>query len=254
MKNKILDTLTITTPCTQNWETMPGDERKRYCGECKLFVHDFSEYSEKEIVELIGDKDLQATRLCARIYRDGRGKLVTNNCPVFLRKYRKRILALKTAIILFLIAKGICSQALAQGLIGAPVDGGISRGSLTIYEEACGSMNCEPLGDKAMTLAAVSGILSNLAFARYIKGSLLVKMLLCGLGGFAIAFVTLDLLNFCTGWAYSENALSLAEPHGPMRSQVQISCTAAILAGLFSFVPLQWRQKQTKAEAEPKSP
>ncbi len=246
MKNNFLDTLTITTPCTQNWETMPGDERKRFCGKCKLFVHDFSEYSEKEIVELISEQDLEATRLCARIYRDGRGKMVTNNCPVYLRKYKKRLVAIKTAIILFLIARGIGTEVLAQGLVGAPVDGGVGRAPLTIYEEACGTLNCEPQGLWAMTLAAVSGLLSNLAFAKSIKGSLAVKMLLCGIGGFAIAFVVMDLLNFCTGWEYSENALSLAVTHGPMQFQIQISNVAAIFAGIFSLLPLGWRRAKQK--------
>ena len=36
-----LELIQIATPCTADWESMVGDERTRYCGDCKLNVYTF---------------------------------------------------------------------------------------------------------------------------------------------------------------------------------------------------------------------
>lgn len=118
----ILKTLSISTPCTEDWESMDGDERKRFCGKCQLFVHNIEEYSTQEAEILIAQGRSSDNRTCVRFYRDAKGNVVTNNCPVFLRKYKQRLIAIKTAAVLFLVARGLITQALAQGLVGAPVD------------------------------------------------------------------------------------------------------------------------------------
>ena len=33
-----LDNIRIASPCSANWDEMFGDERKRFCGDCKLNV------------------------------------------------------------------------------------------------------------------------------------------------------------------------------------------------------------------------
>lgn len=239
MQNKSLDLLTITTPCTQNWAAMPGDDRKRFCGQCQLYVHNLSEYSQKEIQELVGDVDLTKTRMCALIKRDGRGKLVTSNCPVHLRKYRQRLLAIKAAIILLLAARGLISEAMAQGLIGAPVDPGrMGRAPLTVFEEACGTLVTEPQGTLAVTLAAVSALLSNWVIYARSKGSLILSVLLCATGAFAISFVIMDVLNFCTGWEYCQDYLSREQFlfRSPMTNQMQISGMAGLIAGILCLL------------------
>ena len=37
-----LKNLKIASPCSANWDEMYGDERKRFCGECKLNVYNLS--------------------------------------------------------------------------------------------------------------------------------------------------------------------------------------------------------------------
>jgi hypothetical protein len=121
MKN-ILKTLAISTPCTEDWDNMDGDERKRFCGKCQRHVHNLTEYSTQEAEALIAEGTSSGNRTCVRFYRDAKGRVVTNNCPVFLRRYKQRLIACKTAVVLFLVARGLITQALAQGLVGAPVD------------------------------------------------------------------------------------------------------------------------------------
>ena len=37
-----LNNLKVASPCSQDWEAMLGNERKRFCGECKLNVYNLS--------------------------------------------------------------------------------------------------------------------------------------------------------------------------------------------------------------------
>ncbi len=103
---------------------MEGDDRTRFCGQCKLNVYNVSSLSDQETVKLMrGAQDTQE-RLCLRLYRRTDGTIITDNCPVGLRKIRDRI-KLRVAMILALLASiGFINAVQAQGLVGAPVEAG----------------------------------------------------------------------------------------------------------------------------------
>lgn len=61
---------------------MPGDDRVRYCPQCKLNVYDFSALSPKEIERLVLQKE---GRLCGRFYQRADGTMLAQNCPVAVR-------------------------------------------------------------------------------------------------------------------------------------------------------------------------
>jgi len=42
---------TIAKPCTANWETMRGDDRRRFCEQCRKHVHNVSAMSAPERAE-----------------------------------------------------------------------------------------------------------------------------------------------------------------------------------------------------------
>jgi len=42
----------ITDPCSRRWTDFPGDERRRFCGDCGKFVHDIAAYSKEELAAL----------------------------------------------------------------------------------------------------------------------------------------------------------------------------------------------------------
>jgi hypothetical protein len=41
-----LDQLKIVSSCSTDWDSMSGDEKKRFCSECDKFVYDFSQMPE----------------------------------------------------------------------------------------------------------------------------------------------------------------------------------------------------------------
>jgi Carboxypeptidase regulatory-like domain len=84
----VLPNLRIASPCSANWDRMIGDERVRYCPECKLNVYNFSAMPEHEIRRLVAKRE---GRLCARWYRKTDGTVLTADCPVGFRARVGRI-------------------------------------------------------------------------------------------------------------------------------------------------------------------
>ena len=79
MKDNPLNNIKIASPCSANWETMLGDDKKRFCGECKLNVYNLSGMSKTEAENLLMESEV---RLCVRFYRRHDGTILTEDCPV----------------------------------------------------------------------------------------------------------------------------------------------------------------------------
>lgn len=84
-----INELAIASPCPVSWNTMHGDDRVRYCGQCEKHVYDLSEMTSAEIMLLIQEKEGQ---FCAQLYRRRDGTVITADCAVGLRlKLWKRL-------------------------------------------------------------------------------------------------------------------------------------------------------------------
>lgn len=87
----LLDYVKVASPCSADWGKMQGDERVRFCSECKKNVYNISALSREEaenfVLNLMGDT-------CIRIYRRDDGTLITDDCSVGVsRKRRLRVLS-----------------------------------------------------------------------------------------------------------------------------------------------------------------
>jgi hypothetical protein len=102
-----LNNLKIASPCSADWEGMYGDERKRFCGECKLNVYNLSGMTRKEAEALLENSE---GRLCVRYYQRADGTVLTADCPVGWAKVRQRLSAAATAafsLIVSLVSGGL---------------------------------------------------------------------------------------------------------------------------------------------------
>lgn len=103
-----LDDVRVAAPCTADWDAMLGDERVRFCAQCKLNVYNLSSMSKRDAESLISSTE---GRLCVRYYRRGDGTILTDNCPVGLRAIRRRVSriasAMLSAVLSFLAGLGI---------------------------------------------------------------------------------------------------------------------------------------------------
>ena len=79
----------IAAPCTAKWEEMTGDEKTRFCAQCKLNVHNAIEMTDEEVMLKIMSI-AHGNRVCMRIYRRTDGTFMTKNCPVGVRRLQER--------------------------------------------------------------------------------------------------------------------------------------------------------------------
>ena len=83
-----LERIYVATPCPANWERMPGDERVRFCDSCGLHVYNISAMTRAEADSLVARTE---GRLCVRLFRRADGTVLTKDCPVGLRLWRRRV-------------------------------------------------------------------------------------------------------------------------------------------------------------------
>src|SRR4051812_30175874 len=89
-----LDNIRVASPCSANWDEMYGDNRKRFCGECKLNVYNLSGMSRAEAESLLVNSE---GNLCVRFYRRNDGTILTQNCPVGWQAVKRRVSGISAA-------------------------------------------------------------------------------------------------------------------------------------------------------------
>lgn len=72
-----LDQLTIPKPCHEDWETMDGDTQRRHCEACACTVVHLSSMTREAAIDTLGSARADKRRLCVRVQRDARGRVVT---------------------------------------------------------------------------------------------------------------------------------------------------------------------------------
>ena len=99
-----IDAIVIASPCTVPWDSMTGDDAKRFCGQCRLHVHDFSQMTRAEIGDLLRKTD---GNVCKRIWRRPDGRMITKDCGRVLEAAKRRVRALASAFAGLLAAIGV---------------------------------------------------------------------------------------------------------------------------------------------------
>jgi hypothetical protein len=83
-----LDNVRVASPCSANWNEMYGNERMRFCADCKLNVYNLSDMTRQEAENLIVSSE---GRLCVRFFRRTDGTILTKNCPVGWQAVKRRV-------------------------------------------------------------------------------------------------------------------------------------------------------------------
>lgn len=101
-----LENLKVASPCSQDWDAMIGTERKRYCGDCKLNVYNLSGMTRTEAENLIINAE---GRLCVRFFKREDGTVLTQDCPVGWKAFKKRLSVGATAFasLIFSLISGL---------------------------------------------------------------------------------------------------------------------------------------------------
>jgi hypothetical protein len=108
-----LDRLEIASPCTADWDAMAGDDKRRFCSQCRLHVHDLSAMSSDEALDLL--RAAGQGRLCVRLWRRADGTVLTRDCPVGLRRRLRLMWARAAALALTLWTALGCTRSAPRG-------------------------------------------------------------------------------------------------------------------------------------------
>jgi hypothetical protein len=83
---RLLDQLRVAAPCSESWDLMEGNDQVRHCGKCDQQVFNLSAMTRDEAETLVRDKQ---GNLCARYFQRKDGTIITQNCPVGVRRQRR---------------------------------------------------------------------------------------------------------------------------------------------------------------------
>lgn len=86
--NNTLNNIKIASPCSADWDKMYGNERRRYCSDCKLNVYNLSDMTQIEAENFLISSE---GRVCVKFYRRTDGTILTKDCPIGWKKLKKRI-------------------------------------------------------------------------------------------------------------------------------------------------------------------
>ena len=99
-----VDALVVSSPCTVSWDSMRGDDVRRYCGQCRLHVYDLSQMTRRQIRRLLVETD---GNVCKRIWRRPDGRVITKDCRRVVRAMRRRLHAIGAAAAALLALVGL---------------------------------------------------------------------------------------------------------------------------------------------------
>lgn len=89
-----LDSIHVASPCSADWNEMYGNDRKRFCSDCKLNVYNLSDMTRQEAENLLM---ISEGRLCVRFFRRADGTVLTKNCPVGWQAVKQHVSRVATA-------------------------------------------------------------------------------------------------------------------------------------------------------------
>jgi hypothetical protein len=86
----------IASPCKADWDSMNGDDQRRFCGECNLSVYNLSGMSKTEAENLLIESE---GKVCVRLFKRSDGSIITKDCPIGFEKIRERAKLILTAAV-----------------------------------------------------------------------------------------------------------------------------------------------------------
>jgi hypothetical protein len=121
-----LDAVTIPISCPVSWDEMRGDERTRFCNKCSQNVHDVSELTRDEAVQLLSEGGKPP---CLRIYRRPDGRVMTADCTTRRERAWKWLhkRSPKLAWLFALVFFAGCGKSEPECIMGVPLPPPVSR-------------------------------------------------------------------------------------------------------------------------------
>lgn len=115
---RVLENIRIASPCTSSWDQMTGNDKVRFCADCKLNVYNISNMTADEATALIEGVE---GRLCIRFHQRKDGTVITEDCPVGVRAAMVRVARVAGAVLTAVLGlfSGVAARATSSGIAHA---------------------------------------------------------------------------------------------------------------------------------------
>jgi hypothetical protein len=113
----MLDSVRVASPCNASWDKMIGDDHVRFCTSCEKNVYNLSAMSRQDAERLLEER--AGAEMCVRFYQRADGTMMTEDCPVGVKKKRRKKLALAIAGAGAMAAAAVTSMSRAVVMQGA---------------------------------------------------------------------------------------------------------------------------------------
>lgn len=91
--------LKVSSPCPVTWDSLPGTDRVRFCGQCRLNVYNLAVMTPREVESLVRKTK---GRLCGQLYVRNDRTATVRDCP--RGTLRKKVRHAWTAAAVLLLA------------------------------------------------------------------------------------------------------------------------------------------------------
>jgi len=91
----LLEQVRVASPCKADWNEMLGDDRVRFCLGCEKNVYNLSSLAREDAEALLQAR--LGNDICIRFYERADGTILTQDCPVGLKKKQRKKLVLAVA-------------------------------------------------------------------------------------------------------------------------------------------------------------
>lgn len=97
MDNSNLDKLLISYPCPIKWDNIKPEEKEWLCSQCDKKVVNLSTFTKTDTEQFLANK-LETGELCVRVRIGADGKVISDNCPEFLKPVRNQYRLLEKTV------------------------------------------------------------------------------------------------------------------------------------------------------------
>jgi hypothetical protein len=96
-----LDSVQVAYSCPVSWQSMEGDERVRFCSQCRQHVHNLSAMTAEQATSLLEERQ---GNLCVRFCRRWDGRIITADCRIGFHDFIRNPLRWWTAALMTMLA------------------------------------------------------------------------------------------------------------------------------------------------------
>lgn len=142
----LLDRVQVASPCDADWSAMTGDAHRRHCAECDKHVYDLSSLTREQAEALLEEHE---GSLCIRFYRRADGTVLTADCPVGVRRRRRRWAAFSALAFTTLGGTALMFLGVTATMGAPPAPAPVAMGSAAPVESAapCATPDGREMGE-----------------------------------------------------------------------------------------------------------